>query len=361
MKKLNKILFFGPFPEPYTGQSISFKQVFENFDSDKILFNTTKYKNNKLLNSLNCLLVLPFVFLFYRFDTIYFTCTRSKLGFFKDFELLLLAKIFNKKVINHLHGADLQGFYRNSGVLKSFIKWSYDAIDTNIVLLPSMKDQFKDFNCSKIEVVSNCYSSDFEKQEIDFSLKKKQLVFLSNLIYSKGIFVFLEAVLELLAKEEDLIVKIAGLPIGDEYMSSKQVEIKFKVIADKLKYDYPERFYYLGLVNGKAKEELLKESSIFVLPTFYITEAFPLTIIEAMYFGNAVITTNHNYLKDVVSSKNGFLVKTKISEEIISCVRLLLSDENRLKEIQKYNHHEVVSKYNPDVFDTEIGEIIKNV
>ena len=33
MNKQSKILFFGPFPEPYTGQSISFKQVFFPFAS----------------------------------------------------------------------------------------------------------------------------------------------------------------------------------------------------------------------------------------------------------------------------------------------------------------------------------------
>ncbi|WP_218599657.1 glycosyltransferase family 4 protein [Polaribacter sp. NJDZ03] len=361
MNKQSKILFFGPFPEPYTGQSISFKQVFENFNSDKILFNTTNFKKNKIINSLYCLFFLPIVFVFYKFDKIYFTCTRSKFGFIKDFQLLLFAKIFNKKVVNHLHGADFIDFYKNSGFLKKLIRWSYNHINTNIVLLPSMKDQFNEFSSSKIEVVANCYSSDFKDYKVDFSLKKKQLVFLSNLIYSKGVFVFLEAIKELLDKDKDLIIKIAGLPMGDELMSTKNVSIKFKEISEELKLLYPKRFLYLGVVQGKDKEDLLKESSIFVLPTFYKTEAFPLTIIEAMYFGNAIITTDHNYLKDVIDLKNGALIKTKSFNDIVDNVTILFQDKKRLQKIQGFNHKEAMLKYNPNTFDMKVGEIINNL
>ena len=356
-----KVLFFGPIPEPYTGQSISFKQVFENFNSKKILFNSTKFKNYKVLNSFYCLCVLPFIFIFNKFDKIYFTCTRSKLGFIKDFQLLLLAQIFKKKVVNHLHGADLVSFYNNSFFLKGLIKWSYNNIDANIILLPSMKDQFSIFKTSKIYTVYNCYSSDFENYELELSLKKKQVVFLSNLIFSKGIFVFLEAISKLLVKDKELVIKIAGLPMGDEFMTSKKVEVKFNEISQTLKNQFPDRYFYLGMVKGSDKEELLKESSVFILPTFYKTEAFPLTIIEAMYFGNAIITTNHNYLNDVISSKNGALIEVGSFNEIVNNIILLFQDENRLQKIQKFNHEEALLKYNPKAFDFKVGEIINNL
>lgn len=361
MNKKNKVLFFGPYPEPYTGQSISFKQVFEKFDSKKVLFNTTKYGNNKVLNSLYCLIYLPVVFLFCKFDRIYFTCTRSKLGFIKDLELLILARLFKIKVVNHLHGADLNNFYHNSNFLKSIIKWSYGNIDTNIILLPSMKDQFYEFESSKIEVVYNSYSSDFKKYTIDFSLKKRQIVFLSNLIYSKGIFVFLESIEVLLKTDKNLIVKIAGLPMSDEFMNSKKVEKEFNEISKKLGKLYPERFFYLGMVKGEKKEELFKESSIFILPTFYKTEAFPLTIIEAMYFGNAIITTNHNYLPDVVMPNNGFLIEKKSSKEIIEKVNYLFENIEELRKIQEFNKKESIMKYNPESFNTKIVQIIKKL
>ena len=85
-------------------------------------------------------------------------------------------KIFNKKVINHLHGADFLEFYSNSGILKNIIFWSYSQIDVSIVLLPSMINQYSSFKKMKIEVISNCYSSEYLKSKVSFVQKKKQIL-----------------------------------------------------------------------------------------------------------------------------------------------------------------------------------------
>lgn len=361
MDRKNKILFFGPYPEPLTGQSISFRQVFQNFKGPKILFDSTSFKGNKLLNSLYCFIFLPVVFLTRRFNTIYFTCTRSNFGFLKDFVLLLLARVFNKNVVNHLHGADLIDFYQNSGGLKRIIKWSYEKININIVLLPSMVDQLSEFNKSKTEVVYNCFSSDFEESSTDFSEKKQQITFLSNLIYSKGVFVFLDSVAQILKRHSNVVVKIAGAPMGDEYMTEKQVRVKFNKAYAILKEKYADRIFYLGTVKGKEKEELLKESAVFILPTFYKTEAFPLTIIEAMYFGNAIVTTNHNYLADIVNPDNGYLVTPRSTEEIIEKIDLLLMNQDKLIEMQRTNRSEAKLKYNPENFNKRISQIITSL
>jgi glycosyltransferase involved in cell wall biosynthesis len=274
---------------------------------------------------------------------------------------LSLAGIFKKKIVNHLHGCDFLRFYENSGWLKKFIKWSYSKIDTNIILLPSMKNQFSEFPNSKIEVIANCYSSEFNSYRMNVSEKKTQVTFLSNLLYSKGVFVFLDAACELLNLNEDVIVKIAGMPMGDDYMSAKDVGVKFMEESKKLKRLYPERYHYLGGIKGRRKENLLKESSIFVLPSFYKTEGFPLSIIEAMYYGNAVVTTDHNYLGDIISMHNGFLVKPCSHEEIVRSISVLLNDKTKLSSMQRFNHNEAVKRYNPRDFDNRVGKIINQL
>ncbi|GGF60900.1 glycosyltransferase family 4 protein [Wenyingzhuangia marina] len=357
MKK-NKVLFFGPYPFPITGQSISFREVYDNFRSDKILFDTTKYGDHKLLNSLHSLMMLPFVFMFFRFDKVYFTCTRSKLGFIKDFQLLLFCKIFNKKVINHLHGADFNSFINNSKWLKKVIKWAYQIIDTSIVLLPSMKSHFSDFPKMKIEVVRNCYTSEYEDIEVNLNEKKRQVIYLSNIINSKGVFVFLEAIETVLQKDKEVVVKIAGKIMEDETMIFDQVSDEFNRIKQELKQKYPDRFFYLGLVSGKEKEQLLMESSIFVLPTFYKSEASPISIIEAMRFGNAIITTKHNYLTDLVSDKNGFIINPNSVSNLVVVINKILRNETKLRAIQEYNIQESIKKYSPVFFNSEIARII---
>lgn len=355
-----KVLFFGPYPPLITGQSISFKEVFSGFEGSKILFNTTKFKDNRTLNTLYCLFILPMVFICKRFDKVYFTCTRSYLGFLKDFQLLFLCKLFNKKVINHLHGADFIDFYEKSGFLKGLIKWSYSQITVSIVLLPAMKDQFITFPKMEVKVVPNAYPSEYENINIDMSDKKKQILFLSNLIETKGILIFLEAVRQILAEYPNVIVKIAGKPMGDEVSDFKKIEKKFNQLYMSLKENYPDRIFYLGSISGIAKTQVLEYSSIFVLPTYYKTEAFPISIIEAMRFGNAIITTNHNYLSDVINEKNGYLIKTKSSVDLVTKLKYLLSDNEKLEQIQRFNINESLKKFNPLLFKNEINKIISN-
>lgn len=356
-----RVLFFGPFTGPVTGQSISFRQSYLNFQDDKILFNTNPFNKLKFLNSLYCLLILPSFFFIFNFEKVYFTSTRSNLGFIKDFQLLLLSRIFKKKIINHLHGSDFMDFYLNSKFLKKVIFWSYSQIDVSIVLLPSMIAQYSDFRNMKVVVISNCYSSEYLNSKVYLGQKKREVIFLSNLIYSKGIFIFLSAAKEILKQDKTVVVKIAGLPMGDSFMSEKKVKYKFQKISKILKEDFPNRFFYLGSVKGKNKEELLKNSSIFVLPTFYKTEAFPISIIEAMYFGNVIIATNHNYLKDIIGKENGFLINPKSVNNLVSQTLFLLRNKNLCRKFQNHNHTVAKEKYNPNAYNSNLKRVIVNL
>lgn len=358
---MSKVLFFGPYPLPITGQSIAFKEVFSSFEGDKILFNSTKFKDNKILNTLYCLCLLPVVFISRRFDKVYFTCTRSYLGFLKDFQLLLLCKLFNKKVVNHLHGADFNNFYINSGKLKPLIKWSYSKVNSSIVLLPSMKSQFVSFPKMNIEIVRNTYPSEFEDVLVDLNAKNSQILYLSNLMESKGILIFMESIREILKNHPVVVVKIAGAPMGDCLASSQEIKLKFEKQYNNLKKSFPDRLFYLGVIIGIEKQKILAESSIFVLPTFYQTEASPITIIEAMRFGNAIITTNHNYLSDIVNDENGFLVKTNSIMDLTEKINLLLLNKTKLENIQKNNVLLAKEKYSPKKFNSEITRIITSL
>ncbi len=356
----NKVLFFGPFPEPITGQSISFKEVYDNYSGGKILFDTTVFGSNKYLNTVYCLMVLPLYFLFKRFDKIYFTCSRSKFGFLKDLVLVFLSSLSKKKIINHLHGADFKDFVKNAGKLRALIDWTYNKVDTSIVLLPSMKSQFEDFPNMNIEFVENSFSSDYININVNIENKKKEIVYLSNLMYSKGVFVFLDAIEKILEENNDWNVKLAGSIIGDDYMSKKELELEFKKYRGRLEKQFPDQFFFVGKVYGDEKIKLLSQSSIFVLPTFYKTEAFPISIVEAMKFGNAIITTDHNYLSDIISSSNGYIVPVKSEEKIKCSIDTLISNMDLLSNIQENNIREANSQYSPSIFNKRINKILVN-
>ena len=128
-----------------------------------------------------------------------------------------------------------------------------------------------------------------------------------------------------------------------------------------MKIKFPDRIFYLGGVTGAKKTKILLESSVFVLPTFYKTEAFPITIIEAMRFGNAIVTTSHNYLSDIISVKNGRLIPVKSSSALIDAVLSLFLNKNEMVAIQHFNVEESKRRYSPLAYNLAISEVINSI
>lgn len=350
----SKILFFGPLPPIFTGQSIAFSYALSSIDRESLVINTQRF-SNKLLSFIYIQLRVFQVFILNSIDTIYITTSRSYFGFFREALLLLLAKLFKIRIVNHLHGSDFYNFYNSSWVLKKILKPLYNHISTSIVLLEGMKEQYAQFPDMNLEVVPNCYDPIYEYVKIDFK-GKSGILYLSNIMYSKGIIDFLDS-LDYVLNKSNSKVYIAGKFLGDELKTKDEIEKVFFKKLKKLNNVFNNRVKYLGVVKGKEKMELLKKTKIFCLPTFYKTEAFPLSIIEAMALGNAIITTDHNYLSSIVSEENGALIPISNIEKLSQSMIGLLDDPNLLL-IQKGNVDFAQENYSYSKFKENIKRIL---
>ena len=73
----------------------------------------------------------------------------------------------------------------------------------------------------------------------------------------------------------------------------------------------------------------MQTADIFVFPTFYFNDCFPLVIIEAMMNGLPVISTDEGGIRDEVKDgKNGFVVKPQDSKVLADAIQRLLDDKN---------------------------------
>jgi len=335
---MTKVLFVGPMTPPIHGQSIAFEEIYTKTKFEKYLVNQN-FENDSLFKKIGKTLnsLIKITYLLFRYDDIdvvYFTCSRSKFGSIKDIYLLYISSLFNKRIINHLHGLGVNEFYKSLSPLhQKLLHKAYSKIDTSVVLLPSMKKEFSViWPNMKLSVVSNFYSDELNCINSKPENEVIQLLYLSNLIESKGIFDLLEAVKYIEESGVQYKLMIAGAFMNDEQHSAKETEKKFnKLISQN------GNITYIGTVYGQEKFNLLKNSDLFILPTYYKMEAFPISILEAMRAGNAIVTTKHNYLPEVVSSKNGTLVPVKNPKAIASAIIFYSQNFTILKEVQQYN------------------------
>lgn len=291
------ILAVGPVSGPITGQAKAFGQYVKLSSMnisvvDKMIGNDIKspFRLFKYLFRVFILLVSR------RYNSLYITTSRTSFGFFLDLYVILIFKVFNRgRVVNHLHGADFLEF-RRKFYFKGIVDYVYGKIDTSIVLCERMKEQYSLFKKMRVVVVPNFSSTKSNSisrhTDPDCSVPRSlHILYLSNLIYSKGILHLIRVASQLQKSGFNINVTVAGNYMPDSFMSGK-------VLKDKCQSYWSERITYVGCVSGVDKEQLLNEADVMFLPTFYETEAQPISLIEGMAHGLYIVTTDHNYNKD---------------------------------------------------------------
>lgn len=360
--KTKTVFAVGPVNEPVTGQSSAFDAYVNNSSvSLKIIY----YSANghvifKLLNNCKFIFRLFFQFIRYRPDVIYFTSSRSTQGFVRDFFMVFYASVFDTKIINHLHGADFLSFFNGSNVfLRMLIDWVYKKITVSIVLSNSMKEQYFRYTDSmKLEVVENCYLSTSDHKTVNNEVVDNntpiRLLYLSNLMCSKGVLDFLSALSLLKINNIPFKAKVVGRFLSDHIMQANELEIEF----DRLNNDVAE---FMGPMYGHDKNLVLSWADCLVLPSYYPTEAQPICIIEAMASGCYIVSTKHNYIPDLVSSKNGALVEVNNIEEIYKAIADISGDRAKVEKVKSFNRHYARDRFSVNSYVTGLDSIVFNL
>lgn len=359
----NAIIFCCPIPPPVHGQSFISKHLIDCYSGKKLVINQNFEGQSKLIKIVNTIITslkLLLILCTRRIDIVYFTCSRTFLGAMKDFWLLFFAGyIFNKKIITHLHGSDFKSFYYSQGnfTKKIFLKL-YSKVNIGIVLSENMSEQFEMLNQIRIKVLHNFYDPVLDKGNDILDKKENRIVisYFSNIMYSKGIFVALDSLKPLLKKYPLIDFHIAGKFLGDDYMNDLEVENHFFDSIDMYK-----QIKYFGQVQGDEKKIFLMNSDIMIFPSFYKSEAFAVSILDAMRAGNIIITTKQGYHHSIIKSGNGIVINDANTNSLTNAIESLLIDWKNIENIKFNNIKEAKNNYSLSKFKLLFDDIIHNL
>lgn len=336
MKNTRKLLIIGPVPPPTHGQAVAVDAFYRKTKfANKKLINTNSTNASryfKVLRTFKILIQIIYETTIFNYGVVYFTCSRTFSGSIKDAVLLLCLKYKSSKVVNHIHGSDFNLFFNKlPACYRHILKKLYQRVDVFVVLNEDMRDQTKDFPDSPTVVVRNFYSEDFDSVVFNKKTGLNDILYLSNIQYSKGIIHLLQAFLALKRKGRHLQLHIAGQFMPDEYYSTHEIKDLFYNHLEKIT-DGSVHFY--GPLVGEKKVELFSKCDLFCLPSFYASEAFPISIIEAMRCGCAILVSDHRYLKTSIIPDGGVVVAKESVEAISNALEhLIIGDEiNRYKK-----------------------------
>lgn len=181
--------------------------------------------------------------------------------------------------------------------------------------------------------------------------KSIQLLFLSNLIESKGIKDLLQVCVLLTKKEFDFHCTIAG---GEGDLNKKDIT---QFIENN---NLQQHVSYVGKVSGERKSEVLRKADLFIHPTK--EDCFPLVLLEAMQFGLPIITTNEGAITEIVSEKeNGCIVPKNSPEAIAEKVEFYLNNRDILQKHGYAGRKRYEQHYTLTLFEERMVEILKQI
>lgn len=238
--------------------------------------------------------------------------TSGSLGTLRDYFIVRLCKRYGVKAIMHCHYGCISSDYSTKNPLGWLLRHTMNLYD-QIWVLDSKSEKFlKDNAGNKIQVhiAPNFIDS---PNECNISPKSyKKVAFVGNLIPTKGLFETVKAVASL---ENDTTLFIAG-PGTDSVINT------IKEIAG---YKLDKNIHLLGCLPNNKAVELINSVDIISLPSYYIWEAFPISILEAMSRGKIVISTNRAAIPDMLTaidgSKCGMLVEEKSVDSVKEAIQ----------------------------------------
>jgi glycosyltransferase involved in cell wall biosynthesis len=309
---MNKALIIGPFPGPTKG--ISFQ--------NEILFNGLKSRNWKVQKIdtefskkivLKSQLDLSNFKLFLRFfeaykilqvNHIYITIGISFFGVLKYAPFIFLSKLFKKKLIIHVHSGYLETMYNElNGWKKKLVYKILSSFDSGIVLSNCLINNLQPFlKNENIYIVENFIDKNLLKNELIKDYSEIKIIYMSNLLKSKGINDLLLALKSL--NEEGIVFKTKVAGNKDEANN-----------VDELLAILPNA-EYLGEVKGQEKIDLLTWGNVVCLPTYFKFEGQPISLLEGMAFRNYILTTDHAGIKDFCTNENAVFCKKNNPESL---------------------------------------------
>tara|TARA_R110002051_G_scaffold325568_1_gene428956 strand:- start:5395 stop:6510 length:1116 start_codon:yes stop_codon:yes gene_type:complete len=365
MDSKKKILFILHIPPPVHGSSIVGKQIMDSklinsyFDTEYINLGTSKKVSDigglgfkKIISYAKILFLVLKKLTTNKYDSVYLAPTISNLGFYKDLPVALIIQIFNKKNLYHLHNKGVSN--RNKNSVTNFLHRLFFR-NTTIILLSKLlyKDVAEFVSEENIYICPNGVGviSNLDKELQDKPVNKVvTILFLSNLIQSKGVLVLLDACKILNEKG----VAFKCLFVGGEGDITEDEFIN-KIESYKLN----DKVYYLGKKYDKEKHNVFLNADIFAFPTFYYNECFPLVTLEAMQYALPIISSNEGGIPDIVKNDfNGFIVPRKKSAELAKKMITLIKDEELRKTLGKNGREMFLNEYTSEKFEAKLLEIL---
>ena len=252
-----------------------------------------------------------------------------------------LPKLFGKRVVVTIHGIDWQREKWQSGLGSKFIhqgeKNAAKYADEVIVLSKGVQDYFKETYGRETHFIPNGVNRPQIREASlitdKFGLKKDSyILFLGRLVPEKGIRYLVDAFKNV--KTDKKLVIAGGSSDTDSFME----ELKELAKGD-------DQILFTGFVQGAMLDELYSNAYIYTLPSDL--EGMPLSLLEAMSYGNCCLVSDIPECAEVVEDKALIFKKSDV-EDLREKLQDACNHPEMVMKMKKQAADFICEKYNWD-------------
>lgn len=365
MQNKKKILFILHLPPPVHGSSVvgsyikdsalinnTFNSKYINLGTSKSIDEIGKKGLGKFVIYIKIILNVIKQLIVFKPDLVYLAMTAKGVAFYKDMVMVFLAKLFGVQLVIHFHNKGVS--HNQNKTLDNFL---YKLVfkNTRVILLSKYlyPDIKKYVNETDVYYCPNGIPS-IVNGDLEKSINQiPQILFLSNLIESKGVSVLLAAC---------KILKENGILFNCTYVGGEGDISKEELNQNIVQLNLSEEIHYAGKKYGIDKAHVFLKTDIFAFPTYYHNETFGLVLVEAMQFSVPVISTFEGGIPDVVEDeKTGFLVPQKDAVSLAEKLELLIKNPVLRKEMGELGRKKYEAEFTLGTFEKRFTSILKEL
>jgi len=286
-------------------------------------------------------------------DLVYFTFSPSGFAFYRDVVYVFLIKLLGGKLLFHLHGKGIRTAAEKSGLVRWLARYVFSG--SHVIFLSSRLTSDLQGMPYKKSFILPCGIPVETTGPIDRAHRSGpvQLLFLSNYVRSKGIIDLVDAVENVASRRRAFHLRLVGKPF-DVTIEELNDIIRRKQLND-----------VITVCGPRYKEEKLEEfrqADVFIFPTWYPNEAFPLVLLEAMQWGLPVITTREGGIPDMIEENvSGLLVDQRDISALADKILLLLEDPDRRRSLGFAAREIFMNKFTLLSFERNMLQILDSI
>ena len=293
-------------------------------------------------------------------DLVYITPNSAGAPFYKDFITVMMLKIMGRKIVMHFHNKGVTT--RQNRWLDNWLYRRYFKGVKLILLAEALYEDVKRyvkredvFVCpNAIPAISNANGVTVNSNHVP------HILWLTNIMKTKGIMEYLSAL---------KILKDKGVTFKADFVGGLTKEMSGEEFDEALAaMGLKGCCAYFGPKYGDDKYVFFRQADVFVLPSY--TEAFPVSILEAMQFALPVVASNVGGVSaEVEDGVNGYLLGDKRPimlntfrpnpHEIADKIEFLLTDSALRQRMGEAGREKFEKEFTLEVFEKRMAEILR--